>query len=299
MRMDLFGILAGALACLAAHAQPVYVEKNGLVVFEAESTTVAGGWRIEKSLPDFMGTGYLNYPGPGNTTNTLGQGKDPLAYKFKINAPGKYWLRIRMYHCTPRGDLDNDTWVQVDNLGWYKYYQLGGKSTLTNCKTNPPWSYLVGYSPTGTDASNTVTTTFDLQAGVHSFRFSARSYNIHIDRVHFCHDQGTGDHANSTGICYDAAQPVSAKEAASTIKAKAVFLKSGLGMGSRGKALQVDLQGAYTIELLSLSGRTLARFTGERPQAFSLEPYDLPAGLLLARIGTAEGFETVAAGLAR
>ena len=103
------------LLCLATPlaADPVFEEKRGLVVMEAESTDSSlGRWKLKTFLKGYEGTGHLEFTGnkPEN-----GPPASPLRYKFRINKPGKYSLVLRAHKRleTKRTDISNDCYVAM------------------------------------------------------------------------------------------------------------------------------------------------------------------------------------------
>ena len=87
----------------------VFLEKNGLLIFEAENTkSDFGNWIYETSIPGYRGTGYLRYSGPFT-------GSSPLVYKFKIENEGIYRFMIRS--SKPTGveqDANNDCFIKME-----------------------------------------------------------------------------------------------------------------------------------------------------------------------------------------
>ncbi len=96
----------------------LYLETDGVVVFEAENTASdLGSWVKKTELEGFNGSGYLEFTGnqPGS-----GPVSSPLEYEFKITKPGLYRLHI---HCArimvvirgeERHDVANDGYVRVE-----------------------------------------------------------------------------------------------------------------------------------------------------------------------------------------
>ena len=64
----------------------VLVEKEGIVIVEAESTTLSEGWELQDEVAGFSGEGYLTWMLP---TNVEAQNQGLLSYSFKISEPGK------------------------------------------------------------------------------------------------------------------------------------------------------------------------------------------------------------------
>ena len=87
----------------------VFLEENGLLIFEAENTkSDFNKWIYESSIPNYRGTGYLRYKGPFT-------GSSPLVYKFKIQNAGIYRFMIRS--SKPDGvaqDANNDCFIKME-----------------------------------------------------------------------------------------------------------------------------------------------------------------------------------------
>ncbi|WP_139959631.1 carbohydrate-binding protein [Flavicella sediminum] len=87
----------------------VFLEVNGILIFEAENTkSDFGNWIYETSIPGYRGTGYLRYVGPFS-------GSSPLTYTFKIQNAGIYRFMIRS--SKPEGvasDANNDCFIKME-----------------------------------------------------------------------------------------------------------------------------------------------------------------------------------------
>jgi hypothetical protein len=73
--------------------ETIFVAQNGLVVMEAESMPVVAPWKLESSIPGYNGTGYFRFD--GNTVSS-GSPLGMLSYKFQIDVPGTYTMRMRV-----------------------------------------------------------------------------------------------------------------------------------------------------------------------------------------------------------
>ncbi|WP_197231562.1 DUF5060 domain-containing protein [Novipirellula artificiosorum] len=93
---------------------PVYLERGGMVIMEAEDTVSnLDQWITKTELPEHTGEGYLEFT--GNTPHS-GPPKSPLHYRFKINQSGLYTLHLRCAkeEVDGRADLANDCYVRVE-----------------------------------------------------------------------------------------------------------------------------------------------------------------------------------------
>lgn len=99
-------------------ARAAFVEEDGLVVIEMESTdSDLGAWKLipidTAGYPtQAQGAGHLEYPGGG----TWGVPDSPLTYTFKITTPGKYHLQFRAHKRLEgeEGDQCNDCFVKME-----------------------------------------------------------------------------------------------------------------------------------------------------------------------------------------
>lgn len=93
---------------------PLHVERDGVVIMEAEDTVSdLGQWVKKTELPEYTGEAYLEFT--GNTPHS-GPPKSPLHYRFKIKKSGLYTLHLRCAKEKVGGriDLANDCYVRVE-----------------------------------------------------------------------------------------------------------------------------------------------------------------------------------------
>jgi hypothetical protein len=148
-------------------------EVDGLVVIEAESVALVEDWVDESADAGYAGNGYIRWDG-ANFFDEPDQGT--LAFRFTIDTPGEYNLRLRMSHQgAPAGDQENDCWTRMDAGGtWIKTFHPG--SRIDEGFTFHSFHEL--------DSGEFVNPRYTLGAGEHTFYISARSRNVKIDRVH-------------------------------------------------------------------------------------------------------------------
>ncbi|MEN8735312.1 MAG: hypothetical protein ACN4GF_01280 [Lentimonas sp.] len=96
-----------------APAASVFNGKDGLVVFEAESTgSSKGDWEKQRTIDGFTGECHLEFTGnkPAN-----GPPEDPLKYYFTVDKDGEYHLLIRAYKRLEGEPKDrcNDCYVRL------------------------------------------------------------------------------------------------------------------------------------------------------------------------------------------
>ncbi|BCX48210.1 T9SSC-terminal target domain-containing protein [Haloferula helveola] len=93
---------------------PVFLEKGGVVMIEAESTASRlGKWELKTSVAGFSGEGHLEFT--GNKPET-GPANSPLKYRFEVSKPGNYSLILRGHKrlISKREDICNDCYVALD-----------------------------------------------------------------------------------------------------------------------------------------------------------------------------------------
>jgi len=100
------------------NASSDYVERNGLVVMEAENTdSNLDLWKADTQISGFTGAGYLEFDG---NSPISGPAKSPLEYRFKVNRGGLYYLHVfaAKEHLTLNGenrtDVANDAYFRLD-----------------------------------------------------------------------------------------------------------------------------------------------------------------------------------------
>ncbi|HBX67559.1 MAG: hypothetical protein CL670_06170 [Balneola sp.] len=144
----------------------VLVEKEGIVIVEAESTTLSEGWELQDEVAGFSGEGYLTWMLP---TNVEAQNQGLLSYSFKISEPGKYTVKIRNYHDCEDFTECNDIFLKMNDGSWEKNFN----HTLSEWD----WNSRQDIDHVFSDA------TYDLEAGTHTLHLSGRSQHFSIDKI--------------------------------------------------------------------------------------------------------------------
>ncbi|NJC26891.1 T9SS type A sorting domain-containing protein [Neolewinella antarctica] len=91
--------------------QFTFVEADGIVRVDAESTGELGEWEKRSGIEGFIGDGYLEYTG-GNKFNN--PGTSLLSYKVRITTTGTYRIRWRSRITAPGERTEfNDSWLRV------------------------------------------------------------------------------------------------------------------------------------------------------------------------------------------
>ncbi|MEM8485077.1 MAG: DUF5060 domain-containing protein [Bacteroidota bacterium] len=181
-------LLAAAALMLAsvqvAHSQePAFIEKDGLIVIQAESVDLTSNWVIESSEANHTGAGYIRWNGNDLFGNP---GVGILAYRVHIKNAGDYNVRFRMSHLgAPKGDQENDVWARMNAGTWVKVLHPA------NYKDDG----FTFNSPTEPSSGVFSQMRYTLSAGIHTFYISGRSRNARVDRIHMYKD-GVGNPLN-------------------------------------------------------------------------------------------------------
>ncbi len=157
-----------------------FIEADGLVVMEAESVPRPPNWQFENVEEGFAGAGYLRYIGPNRFSDP---GFDVIEFEILITNPGEYRMFTFISHKgAPAPDQENDVWTQMDDGQWYKTVH-GGIHIDEGFSHHTNW---VEFDDEGNEIFPQPR--YDLDAGLHTFRISGRSWNVRIDRIHIWKD---------------------------------------------------------------------------------------------------------------
>jgi hypothetical protein len=163
-----------------------YMEKDGVVVIEAESAPSTQGWKYFADNSGQTGYGYYEWQVEGQG---IAAGKGLLKYRFEISTPGNYQLLLRGKIKDPKNRLDtldpdgNDVWVKF----------IGGKDVEKQAALGDQWSKIaiLGHPEgwtfnTNADQSKTHETTpacRHFEKGIYTIELSGRSQGYAIDRL--------------------------------------------------------------------------------------------------------------------
>ncbi len=175
----LFGLMALFImtAPQSATAQDAgaFVENNGLVVMEVESVERPFNWKFEDTVEGFVGDGYLRYIGSNHFNEP---GIDILEFDVVIINPGEYKMFLWANHFdAPEPDQNNDAWTKMDDGDWIKTVHPGPRQ-------EEGWSFHTQWVEVINGVETFSEPTYQLDAGVHKFYISGRSWNYRMDRVH-------------------------------------------------------------------------------------------------------------------
>lgn len=143
-------------------------DANGIFVFEAESSPLAGSWVAESSLSGYSGASYLRWNGR-NQFNSPGTGI--LTYRLWCEQPGRYRLQMHNRHEHPDPSEENDCWMSMNGASWRKIYSNDNRNARV-------WNWHTRVDP-GHGFYE-----FDLVEGLNELRVSGRSANFMLDRIH-------------------------------------------------------------------------------------------------------------------
>lgn len=173
--MRLFALFLCIISCgstsnieskIECDQNPIFIEKNGLIVFEVESIPIAEGWELETEVNGYSGEGYLTWKLP---TNTQPQGQGLLAYTFKVSNPGTYTVKIRNFHPCEDFTECNDIFLKMNDTEWRKNFN----HTLAEWD----WNSQQDVDHVFSDAS------YELEEGIHTLYLSRRSEDFSIDKI--------------------------------------------------------------------------------------------------------------------
>lgn len=145
---------------------PIFQEKNGVVVVEAESITISDGWVLETEAEGYSGEGYLTWSIP---TNVQPQGQGLLEYSFMVTNPGTYTVKIRNYHACEDFTECNDIFLKMNDTEWRKNFN----HTLAEWD----WNSRQDIDHVFSDAS------YSLEEGINTLYLSGRSQDFSIDKI--------------------------------------------------------------------------------------------------------------------
>lgn len=191
-------LVIGLLTAVPCQARQVFLESDGVVVIEAESSSSKPGkWAGKTDIEGFTGKGHIEYTGNKPAGGPVGS---TLVYFFKIEKAGTYTLHLRAHKRLEgeKPDKCNDAYVRVEGKynaskeagdkhgddarletlrkdtklfggsdkgwGWAETLDLGGH----NNKRNPKYVFKAGET--------------------YALGVSGRSQRFNIDRIVFRHE---------------------------------------------------------------------------------------------------------------
>ncbi|MEM1094918.1 MAG: hypothetical protein AAGJ10_09970 [Bacteroidota bacterium] len=144
----------------------VFTLVDNAVVFEAESQPLSDGWVLESNVPDYSGDGYITW---GQPTTTQADDQGLLAYRFRVENPGTYTVKLRNYHPCEDFTECNDVFLRVNDTEWRKNFNHTLRAWDWNSQQDVDHVF--------SDAQ------YDLGAGLHTLYLSGRSEDFSIDQI--------------------------------------------------------------------------------------------------------------------
>lgn len=165
-------------------AQPIYLERDGLVVIEMENAPVRNGWEVANDIAGATGDGYIIWK-QGQFLNQTGMG--PLHYRVRIGTPGTY--RFEWHVAVGKGNdgtEHNDSWLRIDGDNFYATKGDSQVKPKPECNNNPDYDCPEGSTTNGF---------FKIYGGgVNEFRWQARTFDRNAHQIYVDFDEpGTYD----------------------------------------------------------------------------------------------------------
>ena len=147
------GTEAGTTEPETDEIEKIYLEEDGVVLFEVEDAEVVEDWELKTEIEGFRGDGYFEWVGPQSfSLNTAGT-RGAIKYYFRIHTAGNYQMRWRNRIAVGESNTEhNDSWLRLatgtdileeqplhsGNLqkdGWIKVYSNNRGSWSWNAST--------------------------------------------------------------------------------------------------------------------------------------------------------------------
>ncbi|MEM1269304.1 MAG: hypothetical protein AAGI08_04565 [Bacteroidota bacterium] len=157
-------------------SEGVFRSQEGVIAFEAERVPLSTGWVRQDEVDGYSGEGYLTWK---LETNTQANGQGLLRYRFEVEEPGTYTVKIRNYH--PCEDITecNDIFVRMNAGPWRKNFNHTFSAWDWNSRQDIDHEF--------SDA------TYELEVGVHTLDLSGRSKDFSIDKIAIYHADTPAD----------------------------------------------------------------------------------------------------------
>ncbi|MEM6391248.1 MAG: hypothetical protein AAF797_00565 [Planctomycetota bacterium] len=171
--------------------ESIFLEVGGKLVIEAESVPLTDEWILDTTEPGYSGNGYIRWM-PSWIGQISHQHRGVLAYKLRIQTPGRYRMALRSSHRgAPERDKWNDCWTV---MGLNPVSPYGNTRKTYHSITKEQFQGGLGFSwQTTHDNYGAVARTdghfskpiYDLDQGDHYFWIVGRSGGFRIDKIHF------------------------------------------------------------------------------------------------------------------
>ena len=199
-------------SCSGDSSPVVFLEKEGLLVIEAENTQRDEQWNLKKALAGYTGSGYIEWRGPDNMQKP---GEGLHIYRIRISKTGTYRIQLRTYIAEGNNSTEhNDVWLRLpDATNFYgekadshRVYPKGsGKTPEPEGAGKDGWfkSY---YNRTNEWGWRTATSDHDphdiyaefSEAGDYTIELSGRSSGFAVDRIVLHHTSVSKQEATQT-----------------------------------------------------------------------------------------------------
>ncbi|WP_199405223.1 DUF5060 domain-containing protein [Corallincola holothuriorum] len=180
----------------------LFIEKDGLVIMETESTkSNLGKWQKKQSVSGFTGSGHIEFTGNGSNG---GPATSPLTYTFKVSKAGDYQLYIRAHKRLDGqpSDKNNDGYVRM--VGNFSAGAGGADLAVLKKDTKlyggnaSGWGWARKLNPSHDEHLNPV---YKLKANTeYSLIVSGRSIKWNIDRLVLRHSSVSESEALNTSL---------------------------------------------------------------------------------------------------
>ena len=162
----------------------VFLEKDGLVVIEAEHAELPKNWIVKNTLAKHTGAGYIQWEGEESFYLHLSptEATGVITYSFRITTPDVYRVmwRTRQYPDVERGDADNDMYFRFasgEDAEGMKDLSVFSKA---GTQSQDEWTWRSWILPGEKDSIGKAVRKFD--AGIHHFQIAGRAKRYPIDR---------------------------------------------------------------------------------------------------------------------
>ncbi len=156
-----------SLFALISQPEKVFVERDGVVIIQAESVEYDSQWVLETKAEGYTGEGYLTW----NSKNRFNKpGSGTLVFQVFVHNPGTYYLQLHNFHDHPNRTESNDLYTRINEGDWIKTYS----------HINKRWTWHTGF-----DINHVwgLLPKFELNAGLNSIQLSGRSKGFSIDKL--------------------------------------------------------------------------------------------------------------------
>lgn len=190
--------LASLLFIQIGFAQPVFEEKAGILIIEAEHPVTDasdwGDWSLKTSINGYNGEGHIEFDDGSMSDRSPGS---QLKYRFKINKSGSYKLFLRAHKRLEGAEPDkcNDAFVRMDGDFSSGNPEVAthilGMNTKLYGGAQSGWGWASNLDGNGADHTPAI---YNFKAGeTYTFYLVGRSVRFNIDRICFINTSFSDD----------------------------------------------------------------------------------------------------------